>query len=299
MNNLNWNYIRSFLMVARRGSLSAAARELGVSQPTLSRDIQALESSTKLNLFKRTTQGLLLTEAGQRLVDTAGKMDDAADRFERQVSGLTEDLTGDVRISVNEIVGIYLLPSAITVFRQQHPGVHVEVVISNQVSSLNKREADVALRMFKPSQPDLVARRLPDMELGFYAHRDYLQQHGQPDQFEDLMQHAIIGFDHDNDFIAGAQKFGYQFTRNNFAVRTDHLLMQINLARAGAGIVVIHKGLATQWPELEPILKSVPLPPLEFWIVCHGDVQFNARIRVFMQFLTQWFTDDPYRQTMC
>jgi len=298
MNNMNWGQIRSFLAVSRLGSLSAAARELGVSQPTLSREIQALETSTELNLFKRTTQGLQLTEAGRALVEAAGKMNDAADQFTRQASGLSVELSGDVRISVNEIVGVYLLPPAIAAFRAQHPGVHIEIVISNRASSLSKREADIALRMFRPTQPDLVVRRLPDMELGFYAHRDYIREFGEPSNIDEFKAHTIIGFDEEMDFINGAAALGYHFVRDNFAVRTDHLLAQINLIRAGAGIGGTHIELAERWPELQRVLKWVPLPALEFWCVTHSDVQYNSRIREVMQFLIQWFSDDPYHAVM-
>lgn len=298
MHSQEWGKIRSFLAVSRLGSLSAAARELGVSQPTLSRDIQALEISTNLNLFKRTTQGLQLTEAGQTLVEAAGKMSAAADQFSRQASGLSVELTGDVRISVNEIVGVYLLPPAIAAFRIQHPGVHIEIVISNHVSSLSKREADIALRMFRPTQPDLVARRLPDMELGFYAHRDYIRKYGEPKNMEEFKAHTIIGFDEEMDFIDGAAALGYHFVRNNFALRTDHLLAQLNLMRAGAGINGTHVGLAEHWPDLVRVLRWVPLPALEFWCVTHSDVQFNSRIRELMKFLIQWFSEDPYRAAM-
>ncbi len=298
MNSLNWGQIRSFLAVSRLGSLSAAARELRVSQPTLSREIQALETSTELNLFKRTTQGLQLTEAGRTLVEAAGKMNAAADQFARQASGLSVELSGDVRISVNEIVGVYLLPPAIAAFRAQHPGVHVEIVISNRVSSLSKREADIALRMFRPTQPDLVARRLPDMELGFYAHQDYIKEYGEPSDIDNLKTHTIIGFDEEMDFINGAAALGYHFVRDNFALRTDHLLAQINLMRAGAGINATHVKLAERWPNLVRVLQWVPLPALEFWCVTHSDVQYNSRIREVMQFLIQWFSEDPYREAL-
>ena len=298
MNKYGWALIRSFLAVARTGSVSAAARLLGVSQPTLSRDVQALETATALNLFKRTTQGLQLTEAGQALMESATRMNDAADQFARQASGLSVEVHGDVRISANEIVGMYLLPPTLAALREQHPGVSVEIVISNLASSLSKREADIALRMFKPTQPDLVARRLPDLELGFYAHRDYLHKHGTPKTFAELQQHPLIGFDENNDFIDGAAQMGYQFVRSNFALRTDHLLMQINLLRAGAGIVATHVRLADQWPELVRILEWVPLPPLEFWVVCHHDVRFNSRIRTVMQFLAAWFENDPYQHAL-
>ncbi len=293
-----WDLIRSFLAVSRLGSLSAAARELGVSQPTLTRDIQALEITTKLNLFQRTTKGLHLTDAGQSLVEAATRMDDAADLFARQVSGLSLELTGTVRLSANEIVGIHLIPPALAAFREQHPHVQIELVISNQVSSLSKREADIALRMFRPSQPDLVAKRLPDMPLGFYAHRDYLQRHGIPANIEDFKNHTIIGYDENREFIEGAAQMGYTLRREDFPVRTDHLLAHMNLCRTGAGIIGTHVGLAQHWPELQRILEWVPLPALEFWIVCHSDVQFSSRIRALVQFLSAWFAEDPYRQAV-
>jgi DNA-binding transcriptional LysR family regulator len=298
MNQLDWALIRSFLAVARLGSLSAAARDMGVSQPTLSRDIQALEAATGLNLFRRTTQGLVLTPQGQRLVDAADHMNAAADRFARQASGLSVELEGDVRISANEIVGTYLLPPAIADFRQEHPAVHVEVVISNGASSLSKREADIALRMFRPTQPDLVARRLPDLELGFYAHRDYLDRRGEPADMKAFKSHCLIGFDEGLDFIDGAAKLGHQFVREDFAVRTDHLLCQIQLLRAGVGIGGTHVGLASHWPELVRIMRWAPLPMLPCWCVTHRDVQYNSRIRALMQFLIRWFEDDPYGKAL-
>ena len=298
MHNLDWGQVRSFLAVARHGSLSAAARELGLSQPTLTREIQALESATRLNLFQRTTQGLKLTEAGQALMDAATHMSDAADRFARQASGLSVELQGTVRVSANEIVGFYLLPAAVAAFRQAHPGVHIEIVISNRASSLSKREADIALRMFKPTQTDLVARRLPDLQLGFFAQRDYLARHGAPRDVADFKNHSVIGFDEATDFIDAAARFGYTFTREDFPVRTDQMLAQIQLLRAGAGLGATHLGLARRFPELVRILEDLPLPPLEFWCVCHRDVQYSSRIHAVMQHLIQWFADDPYRQAM-
>jgi molybdate transport repressor ModE-like protein len=298
MKNLDWGLIRSFLAVSRLGSLSAAARDLGVSQPTLSREIQALEMATGLNLFRRTTQGLVLTDQGQALVDASDQMNTAAERFARQASGLSVELEGDVRISANEIVGTYLLPPAIAAFREHHPAVHLEVVISNAASSLSKREADIALRMFRPAQPDLVARRFPDLELGFFAHRDYVARHGEPADLEAFKGHSVIGFDQGTEFIDAAAAMGYRFVPDNFALRTDHLLAQINLLRAGAGIGATHVGLASKWPELVRIIKQVPLPALEFWCVTHRDVQYNSRIREVMQFLIQWLAEEPYAKAV-
>ncbi len=294
MNDIDWGLIRSFIQTARDGSLSAAAKSLGVSQPTLSRNIQMLEQQTKLQLFQRSTKGLTLTEAGGKLIDAAKQMEDASDLFQRQTTGLSEELEGDIRISANEIVGIYLLPPALTSFRKKHPKVHIEIEITNQSTSLSKRDADIALRMYRPTQPDLVARRLPDLSLGFFASKNYIEQYGLPTSAEDFKKHHIIGFDKDMAFITAAQNMGFDLSPQDFNFRTDYLPAQLNLARFDGGIVGTHVGLAKQYPELEQILDWLPLPSLEFWIVCHGDTAYNARIREMTTFLGQWFSGDNY-----
>jgi len=294
MNNTSWDLIRSFRQTAKDGSLSKAAISLGVSQPTLSRNIQMLEQETKLQLFQRTTKGLTITEAGEKLIEAATQMGEASDLFQRQVSGLSEELEGDIRISANEIVGIYLLPDALASFSKKHPKVHIEIEITNQSTSLSKRDADIALRMYRPTQPDLVARRLSDLPLGFFASKNYIEQHGVPTSAENFKQHNIIGFDRDISFIAAAQKMGFDLNAKDFNFRTDYLPAQLNLARFDGGIVGTHIGLAKQYPELEQILDWLPLPPLEFWIVCHGDTAYNARIREMTKFLGQWFSSNKY-----
>ncbi|MDA0822456.1 MAG: LysR family transcriptional regulator [Proteobacteria bacterium] len=298
MNNIDWALIRSFSIVARTGSLSGAARELGGSQPTLSRDIHNLEVQTGLNLFRRTTRGLILTDSGHALVTAASAMGESAELFSRLASGLSEELSGDVRVSANEIVGVYLLPNAIAAFKKLHPNVNIEIVISNLSSSLSKRDADIALRMFRPTQPDLVARRLPDLEIGLFAHTDYLREHDEPTTIEEVLSCTLIGFDENRDFINNASELGYAFTRNHFGLRSDHLLAQLQLLRAGAGIGATHVGLAQHWPELVRILQVISLPPIEFWCVTHSDVQYNSRIRELMSFLSEWLDNDPYARAL-
>jgi len=294
--NLNWEWIRCFYHATATGSLSAAARQLALSQPTLSRNIQALERAIQAQLFQRSTQGLKLTPAGQALWESANEMMGAADHFQRQASGLVEDLKGTVRISANEIVGIYLLPPALAAFRIQYPEIQIELLITNQASSLNKREADIALRMFRPQQNQLLARRLPDLPLGFFAHPDYLKRKGIPHSPEELLQHDLIGFDEDFQMIDAAGNLGFPLQPSDFCLRTDHLLAQIQLARSGAGILVTHLGLARYWPELVEILQTLQLPCLEFWIVSHGDTQHSAPIRTCTQFLGSYFSQSPYRE---
>ncbi len=295
MNNISWDWVRAFIQTAKDGSLSAAAKSLGVSQPTLSRNIQMLEQHIKLQLFKRTTRGLTLTEAGEKLIESAQTMGEASDFFQRQISGLSEELEGDIRISANEIVGIYLLPAALANFREKHPKVHIEIEITNQTTSLTKRDADIALRMYRPTQPDLTVRRLPDLPLGFFASKNYLEQHGTPSTPESFIQHNIIGFDRDMAFISAAQGMGFKLSAKDFEFRTDYMPAQIQLARFDGGIVGTHIGLAKQYPELEQILDWLPLPALEFWIVCHQDTAYNARIRELTKHLGQWFSSDNYK----
>jgi len=294
MNNISWNLIRSFLMVVNKGSLSAAAKALDVSQPTVSRDIHSLEKYVQQNLFKRNTQGLILTRAGKALTESALKMSEHAESFNRKIHGLSTEIAGNIRISANEVVGICLLPSAVAAFVSLNPAVNVEILITNKTTNLNKCEADLALRMYRPTQPSLIVRRLPDMPLGFYAHQNYIKKHGIPESLKELRQHRIIGFDQATSFIDYSAAAGYQFSRNDFSYLTDSVLMQLNLARSASGIVATHKRLAEQWSELKPVLEWVNLPLMEFWVVCHGDVRGNVKTKAFADFLINWFEQDAY-----
>ncbi|MCJ8312471.1 MAG: LysR family transcriptional regulator [Saccharospirillaceae bacterium] len=289
MKPFSWEWVQSFVEVVKAGSLSKAALILGVSQPTLSRQIISLEKHLKLTLFDRSTQGLKLTQEGAKLVESSEQMQQAANRFARIASGSATTLAGDIRITVNEVIGLYYLPNAITEFNRLYPNVHVEVEISNQATSLNKRDADIAFRMFRPTQPDLIAKRLPDICLNFVASQTYLEQRGIPQSLDDLSGHNIIGFDRDPQMIKAAAALGWPLKVEQFINRTDSLLLQIELARRGAGISVTHQAVIKQLPELQIILEEVMIPKLEFWLVCHADVQHNRRIRVMMDFMSEYF----------
>lgn len=290
----NWNWIRAFVAVAETGSLSGAAEQLQQSQPTLSRQIQQLESATGHLLFRRTTRGLTLTEQGEQLLRSARDMEEAANRFNRQLSGQSTHLSGDIRLSTSELIGFYLMPPAIRQFQQQWPDVRIDLVLTNQVSSLSKGEADMALRTFRPKQPDLVVKRVAEIELGFFAHRDYLTQFGIPESLEDLYSHRLIGPDQDESWLQIARSRGLQISRQDFSLRTDSLLLQLAMLRSAAGIAPTHVPLARQWPDLIQVLPDLAIEPIPLWLVCHGDVQHNARVRVLQQFLIDWFRDPPY-----
>jgi DNA-binding transcriptional LysR family regulator len=286
MNHLSWELIHVFTAVAKLGSLSKAAKALNTSQPTLSRQIALLENRLGITLFERSTQGLKITELGAKLIESSNLMLQASEQFLRSASGSTLSLTGNIRISANEVIGLYYLPQAIMLFNQLYPEIQVEVDISNQTTSLHKRDADIALRMFRPKQPDLIAKRLPDIQLNVVASKEYLLKHGYPKNLQEVSQHNLIGFDRDPQFLKSVQQLGLPLTEKNFHFKTDFLPLQIELARKGAGITITHKHLTKQWPELQELMSDIAIPNLELWLVCHADVQHNRRIRVLMDFLS-------------
>ena len=287
MKNLPWEWMQSFAVVAKVGSLSKAAATLNTSQPTLSRHMAGLEKEIGTTLFDRSTQGLKLTSSGKKLVEYSESMQQAAEQFTRIASGTIMSLEGSVRISANEVVGLYYLPEIIAKFRQKHPEVTVEIDISNKTTSINQRDTDIALRMFRPTQPDLVARRLPDIKLRAVASKEYLAEFSEPKTIQELSKHRLIGFDRDLQFIKTLKELSWPVSENDFNSKTDFLPLQIELARKGLGVTVTHESIIDEFAELQAILTGLTLPSLEFWLVCHADVQHNRRIRVMMDFLAE------------
>ena len=285
MRKLPWDLIQSFAVVARLGSLSKASSELGISQPTLSRQMVALEHHLGMTLLDRSTQGVKVTSSGAKLLDSCESMQSAADQLSRIASGTAATIEGEVRISANEVIGLYYLPELLTEFGELYPEVTVELEISNQAISLNKRDADVALRMFRPTQPELIARRLPNIGLTFVASKDYLAKHGSINELSDVAEHRIIGFDRDAQVADALEQLQLPFSANDFSLRTDFLPLQIELARQNAGLTITHNFLLNRFTDLYAVLPNLTLPSLEFWLVCHADVQHNRRIRVMMDFL--------------
>jgi DNA-binding transcriptional LysR family regulator len=282
-----WNLIRTFAAVAETGSLSGASRQLGLTQPAVSRHIDVLEDQLRLQLFQRSREGMRLTPKGADLVSVADEMQTSATSFARIATGLEAEIGGTVRISANDVLGVSILPALLAEFQQQHPDIEIELGITNVPSNLLQRDADIAVRMFRPEQSDLVAQKVADLPLGFYAHPDYLDRHGRPKAISDFMNHRLIGFDRDTAMLKAAKDVGLNLKAENFAFRCDNILAQIQAIRAGVGIGVGHTGLAVHWPDVEPVLEHFKLEPLELWIVCHADVHHNNRIRRTVDFLSE------------
>ncbi len=291
---ISWDLIRTFQSVAQTGSLSAAARALQLTQPTVGRHIDLLEQALNMSLFIRSREGMQLTSKGADLMETALEMDRAATGFERQATGLDDDISGVVRVSANDIFGVLILPYVLPQFMDQNPGIEIELIVSNSAANLLQRDADVAIRMFRPTQNDLVARKIAELPLGLYAHRDYLAQHGTPQTIGDLHAHRFIGFDRDTSLIDAARMLGETFTPKDFVFRCDNILSHVAAIRSGIGIGVTHQGLAAAWDGVEPVLTDLPLPGLDLWLACHSEVRHNQRIRAVMDFLGDTLRE-PYR----
>ena len=277
MSGPDWKLLETFVRVAEKGSLSAAAASLGTSQPTASRHIQALEGELGARLFVRHSRGLTLTDRGAELFAAARDLDEGVQAVFRRAAGLREAPRGSVRISVNEPLGVYVLPSYFAELRQACPEISIEVVIDNAVANLSRREADLAVRMFRPEQLALVARRVGMTRIGLFASRSYLRRAGVPKEVEDARRHTLIGSDRDLAWARAVTAIG--FSPTDFAFRTDSLVTQVQAMVHGVGIGATHPRIAARHPTLVPVLPKLPLPPIEVWLAMHEDLRGNLAVR--------------------
>jgi len=286
-SNIGWELYRSFLGVLREGSLSGAARALGITQPTAGRHVAALEEALGVVLFTRSQVGLLPTEVAQALRTHAEAMESTAASLERAASSHGEGVRGVVRVSASEVIGVEVLPPIVARLREAHPALKVELVLTNRVQDLLRREADIAVRMVRPRQEQLVARRIGDIELGFHAHRDYLARHGTPRKFEDLAQHTVVGYDQPSAFVRNAGKAFKGYNRDAFSLRTDSDLAQLALIRAGAGVGVCQVGLARRSDALVRLMPRALTLALDTWVTMHEDLRNSPRCRVAFDALAE------------
>ncbi|GAB3793738.1 LysR family transcriptional regulator [Dyella agri] len=283
-----WDLYRSFLAVASEGSLSAAARTLGMTQPSLGRHVRQLETMLGVALFTRSPQGLALTEVGTELAEHARGMAAASAALRRAASGSRQEVRGVVRITCSEVIGGEVLPAMLTSLRQQQPGIVIELSLSDATEDLLRKDADIAVRMLRPSQAALVARHVGGIGLGLYAHRRYLKERGTPRTLADLPQHALIGFDRETPALRamrGRLPGGEVYAREHFTLRTDSPLAQLAALRAGYGIGACQRALARRERQLVPVLPEAFGPNLDTWLVMHEDQRTNRRVRLVFDYL--------------
>lgn len=281
----DWNKARAFLVTAEEGSLSAAARALGMAQPTLGRQVDGLEQELGIVLFERVGRGLTLTPSGLELLDHVRDMGQAAGRVSLTALGQSQALEGTICISAGETYATVLLPPIIAKLRKMEPGIQVEIVVANHASDLRRREADIAIRNFRPTEPDLIAKKIADAHAVLYATPDYIAQIGNPTKPYDLLSADFVNLDHSGMLLKGLNTLGLGLTEANFPLLTESYLVMWELVRQGAGIGILDAEIGDADPTVQRVLPD--LEPLVFpiWLVAHRELTTNRRIRMVFDFL--------------
>jgi DNA-binding transcriptional LysR family regulator len=286
----DWSLVQSFLAVAEHGSLSAAARQLGCSQPTLGRHIQSLEASLGCSLFTRQPRGFDLSDTGQQLLPMAQAMRDQMNAFALTAAGQAERLEGTVRITASVFASHYLLPPVLARIRTLEPAIEIELVPSDETENLLFRAADIALRMYRPEQLDIITRHLCDLPLGVFAARSYLARKGVPQSAEDLWQHELVGFDTNDLILTSMRALGWPARRRDFAARCDNQAVYWQLVRAGCGIGFSQAAVGRADPLVQELHLGIEIPPLPVWLAAHPAMRRTPRVARIWQLLAEAFT---------
>ena len=284
----DWTLVRSFLAAVEAGSSAAAARALGTSQPTVSRHIAELERELGVTLFERRRDGLVPKEKGLELLEQARAMRAAADGISRRAEGMHDDLGGTVRVTASEVIAVEYMPAAFAAIRRDHPQLSLELVSSNEAVDVNRREADIAVRMFEPRQPDLVARHVMDFEIVPCASPEYLARAGTPSDPIALLEHPLVGLDTDLD-LAGPRALGFPLEREHFVFRSDSRLAGIAAVRAGMGIGFVQWPIVERDPALVRLELDLRLPRLPLFVVTHAEMRTSRRMRTVFDALVEHF----------
>ena len=289
----DWNRVRAFFVVAEERSFSAAGRALGLSQPTVGRQVAALEQELGVALFERVGHTLTLTSAGADLVEHVRVMNDAATRVSLAAAGQSLAVNGSVCLTASELIAAYLLPPIVARVRREHPGIEVEVVASNAVRDLRRREADIAIRNFKPTQPDLVARKIGDRVARAYATPAYLAGIGSPQRLADLAGAEFFAFDRTERMIEYLSALGLTLTPRNFPVLTENHLVQWAMCKAGVGICFVMDEVGDAEPSVRRVVADFPPLPVPLWLAAHREVATSRRIRVVFDLLAEELARGP------
>lgn len=287
MTEPDWNHFRAFLETAETGSLTAAARKLGQTQPTLSRNVAAIERSLGVTLFERTGQTMVLTDAGHRLLEGARAMGAAARDMALAASGQSEAVEGLVSISASDAVATWLLPPVLRRLRNIAPGIAIEIVTSNSLSDLLQREADIAVRHVRPTQPDLIGRSLYEATAGFYASQAWIAEHGHPRTVEQALNLDFIGLDRHGRFLEHLIAHGLPLSQKQFRVLSENSVTGWMLVQQGLGIGIMMDEIAHQTAGVVRVLDEVAAVRFPVWLVTHRELRTARRIRIVFDALAQ------------
>ena len=289
--SFDWNQVRAFLATVEEGSLSAAARALGKTQPTLSRQVSALEQDLGVTLFERGPRAMELTDAGSGLLDHVRAMCEAATRLSLSASGQSQAIDGHVSITATDMTATYLLPPLLAQLREVAPNISVELIPSNNVRDLLKREADIAIRHVRPEQPDLIAKIIGRSSAHLYASKLYLDRVGHPADTDDLSTLSFVGMSPIERFLPTARISGFELKAEQFKVTTASGTALIELVRQGLGISIVPRHAANLFPDLVPLLQNRVSYPIPIWLVTHRELRTSQRIRIVYNLLNTALAD--------
>ncbi|QDG78605.1 LysR family transcriptional regulator [Labrenzia sp. PHM005] len=283
----DWNQARAFLVTAEEGSLSAAARALGLTQPTLSRQVAALEESLGVTLFERVAKSLILTEAGVELAEHVRAMGEAASRVSLSASGQSQQIEGLVTISTTDVLAVYILPEILKGLRTKAPAVEVKILCTNSLSDLRRREADIAIRHVEPDHPDLYARKIMDMSARVYAATSYLERNGGRPAKSDADKLDYIGFDNNQELVEYLRAFGLKIKESNVKLGSPSGLISWEYARQGLGLCIMADAIAAKCPEVKPAFDNMEPVYFPIWLVTHRELHTSRRIRLVFDHLAE------------
>lgn len=284
---MDWNHLHAFLQTAEQGSLSAAARYMGVTQSTLSRQVAALETELGVTLFERVGRSVVITQAGLALLEYARTMGTAAHDLALAATGTSTKVDGVVSVTATDAVAAYLLPRAIQRINEVAPDVRIEVVAADAISDLRRREADIAIRHVRPQEPELIARLLRHASAHFYASSDWVAKHGHPRSARDALKHRFIGHDRKGGYLALLQDHGLPLTESHFSVLAENTAVSWQMVRQGLGIGVTMAEIAALTPSVVRVLDDVAPIMFPLWLVTHRELHTAQRIRVVFDLLAQ------------
>ncbi len=287
MSNLDWNQLKAFLETAETGSLSAAARKLGLTQPTLSRQVAAIEQVMGVTLFERVGKSMALTPTGLDLLEHARAMGAAAEALSLAATGSSQAVRGVVSVSATDVVATTLLPPLVKKLHDQEPGITIDVIPSNALSDLLRREADIAIRHVKPEQPDLIARLIREATAYFYASESWVNAHGHPRSAEDAARLSFVGSDRSGQYLGYLRMHGLPLSEANFSCYADHSVAHWALVRQGMGIGVMMEEIALATPGMVRVLDDLPPVRFPIWLVTHRELRTSKRIRMVFDALAQ------------
>lgn len=287
----DWTHLRAFLATAETGSLSAAARRLGLTQPTVGRQVTALEEELRLALFERAARAMTLTDAGRDLLIEARKMGEAATRIRVMAQGRTQGLEGTVRVTASDMMSAYVLPDTLLKLRDLAPRLRVDVIAANDIRDILRREADIAIRHVRPTEADLIARKISDASAHLYASKSYVAARGLPETVEDLKDHDFISMSDDDMYIAAMANYGIPVTHTNLRTGSTSGITTWELMRKGFGVFPMSDHIGDQFDDAVRLLDGVTNLTFPVWLVTHRELHTSKRIRLVFDLLADMLAE--------